>query len=104
MLHIQWTGSNTHNNGNPGGDGQIGDAGQGATGTDRNNFVQINNLNENYPMPFEISSFMKDTTVIGYVNGLNLTDDTASYLKYLKNSENLNKGIKKKIISEFNKI
>ncbi len=29
LLHIQWTGSNTHNNGNPGGDGQIGDAGQG---------------------------------------------------------------------------
>jgi len=28
-IHIQWTGSNTHNNGNPAGDGQAGDAGEG---------------------------------------------------------------------------
>ena len=42
LLHIQWTGSNTHNNENPGGDGQTGDAGQGKTGTDRNNLVEIN--------------------------------------------------------------
>jgi plastocyanin len=28
-LAFQWTGSNTHNNGNPGGDGQTGDAGEG---------------------------------------------------------------------------
>ncbi len=92
MLHIQWTGSNTHNNGNPGGDGQTGDAGQGATGTDRNNFVQINNLNENYPVPFEISSIMKDALFIGYVNGMNLVDDSNSYLTFSKNSENVNKG------------
>lgn len=31
-LHIQWTGSNTHNNGNPAGDGQAGDAGEGTPG------------------------------------------------------------------------
>ena len=31
-LHIQWTGSNTHNNGAPGGDGQTGDAGEGTGG------------------------------------------------------------------------
>jgi hypothetical protein len=31
-IHVQWTGSNTHNNGNPGGDGQTGDDGQGQTG------------------------------------------------------------------------
>ena len=43
MLHIQWTGSNTHNNGDPGGDGQTGDAGQGTEGTDRHNFVQYFN-------------------------------------------------------------
>jgi hypothetical protein len=92
-LHIQWTGSNTHNNGNPGGDGQTGDAGQGATGTDRNNFLQIANLNENYPIPFEISSIIKDTIVIGYVNGLNLDNDPNSYLKYSKNLDNSNKGI-----------
>ena len=29
ILHIQWTGSNTHNNDNPAGDGQAGDDGQG---------------------------------------------------------------------------
>ena len=32
LIHIQWTGSNTHNNGNPGGDGQTGDAGEGRGG------------------------------------------------------------------------
>ena len=32
LLHIQWTGSNTHTNGHPGGDDQTGDAGQGKTG------------------------------------------------------------------------
>ena len=31
-VHIQWTGSNSHNNGDPAGDGQAGDAGQGAAG------------------------------------------------------------------------
>ena len=31
-VHIQWTGSNTHNNGAPGGDGQTGDAGEGTGG------------------------------------------------------------------------
>lgn len=33
LVHIQWTGSNTHNNGNPAGDGQAGDAGEGKGGT-----------------------------------------------------------------------
>ena len=32
LVHVQWTGSNTHNNGNPGGDGQTGDAGEGTGG------------------------------------------------------------------------
>ncbi len=31
-IHFQWTGSNTHNNGAPGGDGQTGDAGEGTGG------------------------------------------------------------------------
>ena len=31
-VHFQWTGSNTHDNGNPAGDGQAGDAGQGTGG------------------------------------------------------------------------
>ncbi len=32
LVHAQWTGSNTHNNQNPGGDGQTGDAGEGTGG------------------------------------------------------------------------
>ena len=53
LVHIQWTGSNTHNNQAPGGDGQTGDAGEGRGGTDRSNMVQINDPNHNYPVPFE---------------------------------------------------
>jgi hypothetical protein len=53
LIHVQWTGSNTHNNGNPAGDGQAGDAGLGMTGTDRHNFVQIRTLSDNYPMPLD---------------------------------------------------
>jgi hypothetical protein len=52
-LHVQWTGSNTHNNGDPAGDGQAGDAGEGTTGTDRHNFVQMLNKDENYPIPLD---------------------------------------------------
>ena len=32
LVHIQWTGSNTHDNGNPAGDGQAGSAGEGKAG------------------------------------------------------------------------
>jgi len=53
LLHIQWTGSNTHNNGNPGGDGQTGDAGEGTGGTDRHNLVQMLDMDDNYPMPLD---------------------------------------------------
>ena len=35
---MQWTGSNTHNNGNPGGDGQTGDAGEGRGGQYLHNY------------------------------------------------------------------
>jgi len=52
-IHIQWTGSNTHNNGGDGGDGQTGDAGEGTDGTDRHNFVQLMNMGENYPLPLD---------------------------------------------------
>jgi plastocyanin len=51
-IHVQWAGSNTHNNGRPGGDGQTGDAGEGRAGTDRNNFVQLLNRKSNFPAPF----------------------------------------------------
>jgi len=55
-VHIQWTGSNTHDN-NPdsedAGDGQGGDAGEGTGGTDRTNFVEIQDLSMNYPIPLD---------------------------------------------------
>ena len=77
-VHIQWTGSNTHNNGAPGGDGQTGDAGQGQTGTDRNNLVQVNGLSENFPLPFEMTSLWKEVELVALVN--NVGNDTVAYL------------------------
>jgi len=53
LIHVQWTGSNTHNNGNPAGDGQAGDAGEGTGGTDRSNMVQIANMDTNFPIPLD---------------------------------------------------
>ncbi|XP_071960524.1 protein DD3-3-like [Antedon mediterranea] len=64
MIHIQWTGSNTHNNGNPAGDGQAGDAGEGRGGTDRNNIVQIADALDNYPLPFDMTSMWQNANVI----------------------------------------
>jgi len=52
-LAFQWTGSNTHNNGNPAGDGQAGDAGEGRGGSDRSNLVQIIDKNSTYPAPLD---------------------------------------------------
>lgn len=56
LVHIQWTGSNTHNNNAPAGDGQAGDEGQGKGGSDRSNIVQIRDLNDNFPLPYEQTS------------------------------------------------
>jgi len=52
-VHVQWTGSNTHNNGANGGDGQTGDAGEGTTGTDRSNMLQYQNPGDNYPIALD---------------------------------------------------
>jgi len=57
LVHVQWTGSNTHNNGNNAGDGQAGDDGQGQGGTDRNNMVSTMGEGENYPIPLDIEEF-----------------------------------------------
>lgn len=70
LVHIQWTGSNTHNNGNPAGDGQAGDAGEGTSGTDRNNMVEILDLNENFPVPFEKSTMWERTQVMWAYHGV----------------------------------
>jgi len=52
-IAMQWTGSNTHNNGNPAGDGQAGDAGEGRGGSDRSNIMQLLNKNSTYPLPLD---------------------------------------------------
>jgi len=63
FYHLQWTGSNTHNNGGNGGDGQAGDDGQGTGGTDRNNFVSLLNQEDNYPIPLDIPE-LDDANII----------------------------------------
>eukprot|EP00010_Vexillifera_abyssalis_P006823 CAMPEP_0201549892 /NCGR_PEP_ID=MMETSP0173_2-20130828/6314_1 /ASSEMBLY_ACC=CAM_ASM_000268 /TAXON_ID=218659 /ORGANISM="Vexillifera sp., Strain DIVA3 564/2" /LENGTH=568 /DNA_ID=CAMNT_0047959725 /DNA_START=83 /DNA_END=1789 /DNA_ORIENTATION=+ len=96
-VHLQWTGSNTHNNNAPAGDGQAGDDGQGTGGTDRSNFVEIRSLDENYPVPFKhntiwnniVDSFPKkdpeqmalDFATVGEGTGVNslLNDAPATY-------------------------
>ena len=61
---VFYAGSNTHNNGNPGGDGQTGDAGEGRGGTDRNNMVEIADPNTNYPVPWENATLFRDAEVL----------------------------------------
>lgn len=57
MVHMQWTGSNSHNN-NGGGDGQAGDAGEGTGGTDRNNAIPMRHRGHNYPILSETAGNM----------------------------------------------
>ena len=58
-VHIQWAGSNTHKNGNPAGDGQAGDAGEGRSGTDRHNFIQLVDRKANLVAPFHNHTLVK---------------------------------------------
>ncbi|KAL4227006.1 hypothetical protein ACF0H5_014982 [Mactra antiquata] len=69
LVHIQWTGSNTHNNGAPGGDGQTGDDGEGTGGTDRHNIVEIGDLNDNIPLPYEQTTMWKNAQVVWIYHG-----------------------------------
>lgn len=65
-IAFQWTGSNTHNNGNPAGDGQAGDAGEGRGGSDRSNLVQIIDKNSTYPAPMDknlVTDFFQNSKV-----------------------------------------
>lgn len=55
-----WVGSNTHNNGNPAGDGQAGDAGEGQGGTDRHNLIQVSRKDETYPLPLDKEEYKAD--------------------------------------------
>lgn len=67
IIHFQWTGSNTHNNGNPAGDGQAGDAGEGTRGTDRHNVVQLLSRNSDdfggsFPATWQQNTMMTGVT------------------------------------------
>jgi hypothetical protein len=97
LVHVQWTGSNTHLNGAPGGDGQTGNDGQGQPGTDRNNLVQIGSLDENFPLSFENSanSIWNDVTTIGYLNNqaAKTSDKSSDYLTSFKASTQVNKDL-----------
>ena len=54
LIHVQWTGSNTHNNGGGANDdGEDGDTGQGEEGTDRNNLIQLANYGANFPIAYD---------------------------------------------------
>lgn len=69
LVHVQWTGSNTHdNNGNS--DGQTGAVGEGTAGTDRNNLVQILDPNDNFPMPFEQNTMWTNAQVKWIYHGV----------------------------------
>lgn len=72
LVHIQWTGSNTHNNGGNGGDGQTGDAGEGTGGTDRHNFLQMLRSDLNYPLPYENAEFWDMVESVSYPEATSL--------------------------------
>lgn len=65
-VHLQWAGSNTHNNGNPAGDGQAGDAGEGRGGSDRSNLMEMQSLRQSYPMTYDQHTSFFDTARCKY--------------------------------------
>jgi len=59
-VNYAWVGSNTHNNGNPAGDGQAGDAGEGRGGSDRHNLIQALKKDRSFPVPLDKPQFAAD--------------------------------------------
>jgi len=70
-VSFAWTGSNTHNNGNPAGDGQAGDAGEGRGGSDRSNLIQMKDKAESFPLPVDKNpnDFFKSANCFWTLNG-----------------------------------
>jgi len=77
-MAFMWTGSNTHNNGNPAGDGQAGDAGEGRGGSDRSNMIQLLDKRETYPVPLDLNSndLIAQSTCYRTVGGEAITSGT----------------------------
>jgi hypothetical protein len=75
FIAMQWAGSNTHNNGNPAGDGQAGDAGEGRGGTDRNNICEVKDASTNFCVPFEENTLFTCMKVHWSTYGLYGGDD-----------------------------
>ncbi|GFO22633.1 protein dd3-3-like [Plakobranchus ocellatus] len=69
LVHIQWTGSNTHRNEGVGGDGQAGSDGEGMPETDRNNLVEMTDRSGNFPTPYEQSTMWDNVEVVWIYHG-----------------------------------
>jgi len=101
-IHLQWTGSNTHNNGNPAGDGQAGDAGEGRGGTDRSNLMEMKSLRSSYPMPYDVNDGQSFFDVVNCKYPMSANEDfipkdmvkaifaTAGYYYFNENNDQLN--------------
>lgn len=84
-----WTGSNTHNNGNPGGDGQTGDAGEGRGGTDRSNLIQLLDKRESYPVPLDknTNDFFEHSKCFRTLGGADVTSGDSAGSLTAKNAQ-----------------
>merc|ERR1719491_990113 len=92
LIHMQWTGSNTHNNGNPAGDGQAGDAGEGRGGSDRSNLIQLMDKNSTFPAPYDkavVTDFFAASDVYQTYTGAAVASGTALDSADLPNAQTL---------------
>jgi len=91
-IALQWTGSNTHNNGNPAGDGQAGDAGEGRGGSDRSNLIQLMDKNSTFPAPYDkavVTDFFAASDVYQTYTGAAVASGTALDSADLPNAQTL---------------
>jgi hypothetical protein len=91
-IALQWTGSNTHNNGNPAGDGQAGDAGEGRGGSDRSNMIQLMDKNSTFPAPYDkavVTDFFAASDVYRTYTGAAVASGTPLNAANLPDSQTL---------------